>query len=42
MCQRKELQAELGRFDDVFSDLPGKAKLPAFTIETGNAHPVSA
>jgi len=40
--QQKQLEEELRSFEDVFSDLPGNAKLPPFRIETGQAPPISA
>lgn len=40
--QQQELLETLQRYEEVFSDLPGDAKIPAFRVETGQASPVSA
>ena len=40
--QQKDLLQLIQRHKQVFSDLPGDAKLPAFTIETGQATPTAA
>lgn len=40
--QQEDLLQLLHKHQEVFSDFPGEAKLPAFTIQTGQARPTSA